>query len=651
MFSTELEETLRDDFEIHLQMIQEQKELKAIARQQVQRAREYDKQKLREEYEKEQARINEEEAKAIKEEKERSEKECLIAEGERLRLQAQEEAIKKDRQIQLEKLEKERLQRIEQQQRAEQALKELELKKIQAAELARQHKQSAVRTQIDGMMNKELQDLQSKLPSPEIRTEPVKQTEMLRYPSMETLDETEFQELNKWQRLYYQRKEQALTDKLTLAESVYFSREGQVMSLEQAQLYREEYDTLKQELERRRRICFHKLLLPSKEIPKYPTLPSVRTPPPEMNQEWVNYYLDKQEELQKIQEKRYLAYLSLLVQATSEEEKEHIKAEGLLHEQRAEKLLKKISNGLEKKFKRQQTTPNEEPKTKRRESTENDYLELERTLSTPEVLEVTKQRLEEMIRSSSQTQEKTNNRQQQVVETISQNLQGMGMTKYEPKDESPKERRIHYTKEIGRNGGIERPTSTEARKSQQSAIQTAREFFSSSSTELKRSGKETPIGEPQQDLDWDGLQEQIGRKMPQEDELKAQFNTINDSNKTAIEMKSVEIRTRSPEVQKKEVPRERRQKRRNNVPTMSRPPFTRRYKRKRGDPTGKVYVDAGMYGDEKDDLYGQGECGSEMDIALFDLVCERCRGDHIKLYCPYNSEGDLKQKIPKQGLD
>ena len=413
---------------------------------------------------------------------------------------------------------------------------------------------------------------------------------------METLDETEFQELNKWQRLYYQRKEQALTDKLTLAESVYFSREGQQMSLEQAQLCREEYDILKQELERRRRICFHKLLLPSKKIPKYPTLPSVRAPPPEMNQEWVNYYLDRQEELQEIQEKRYLAYLSLLAQATSEEEKEHIKAEDLLHEQRAEKLLKKINNALEKKLKRQQTTPNEEPRTKRRGSTENDYLELERTLSTPEVLEVTKQRLEKMIRSSSQTQEKTNTGQRQVAETISQNLQRMGMTKYEPKDESPKERRIQYTKEIGKNGGIERPTSTEARKSQQSAIQTAREFFSSSSTELKKSGKETPIGEPQQDLDWDGLQEQIGRKMPHEDESRAQLNTINGSNKTTIEMKSAEIRTRSPEVQKKEVPRKQRQTRRNNVPTMPRPPFTRRYKRKRGDPTGKVYVDAKCMG-------------------------------------------------------
>ena len=49
-------------------------------------------------------------------------------------------------------------------------------------------------------------------------------------------------------------------------------------------------------------------------------------------------------------------------------------------------------------------------------------------------------------------------------------------------------------------------------------------------------------------------------------------------------------------------------------------PYTRRYKKKRGDPTGKVYVDVGMYGDEKDDVYARGECGSEMDVALFDLV-------------------------------
>ena len=426
VFPKEVEETLKDDFEIHLQMIREQKELEAIARQQAQQAQEYDQQKLREEYEREQARMNEEEAKAIKEEQERSERERLIIEGERLRLQAQEETIKKNRQIELERQEREHIQRVEQQQKAERALKELELKKNQAAELARQHKQSVVRTQINSMMNKEIQNLRSKLPSPEIGTELIKQTEMLRYPSMETLDETEFQELNKWQRLYYQRKEQALTEKLALAESIYFTREGQEMSLEQAQLYRDEYDVLKRELERRRRICFHKLLLPSKEIPKYPTLPSVRTPPSEMNQEWVNYYLDRQEELQEVQKKKYFVYLSLLAQATNEEEKEYIKAEGLKHEQKTEELLKKIRNGLGKKLGRQQTTPDNEAEPKRGDSLENDYLKLERTLSTPEVLEVTKQRLEEMIKDSSMTKMKIVGAQRQVAKTISQNLQGDG---------------------------------------------------------------------------------------------------------------------------------------------------------------------------------------------------------------------------------
>ena len=36
---------------------------------------------------------------------------------------------------------------------------------------------------------------------------------------------------------------------------------------------------------------------------------------------------------------------------------------------------------------------------------------------------------------------------------------------------------IKYSKEIGRYGGIERPTSTEARQSQKSAVQAAENFF------------------------------------------------------------------------------------------------------------------------------------------------------------------------------
>ena len=408
---------------------------------------------------------------------------------------------------------------------------------------------------------------------------------------------------------------------------------------------------VKKELERKRKLCFHRLLLPSKEIPTYPILPSVRTSPSELSQEWVNYYLDKQEELQEIQKNRYFVYLSLLAQATNEEEKEHIKEEGLKHEQQTDELLNKIKNGLRKKFGRQQMTPVEGAEARKGDSPENDYLELERTLSTPEVLEVTKQRLEEMIKDSSQTGMKTVSMQRRVVETISHNLQGMGMTRYEPGSESPKERRIKYTKEIGRNGGIERPTSTEARKSQRSAIQTAREFFNGSSAKPKRSGEETPIGEPQQDLDWDGLQESIGKVTPPGREQRSQPVTIKSSNKTATEVKSTESSIRTPKAQREGKSRKESQVKRSGVSTMPRPPYTRSYKRKRGDPTGKIYVDVGMYGDEKDDTYAKGECGSELDVALFELVCERCRGDHIRLYCPYNSEGNLKQKIPKRNHD
>ena len=94
---------------------------------------------------------------------------------------------------------------------------------------------------------------------------------------------------------------------------------------------------------------------------------------------------------------------------------------------------------------------------------------------------------------------------------IKQNLVQMGMTAYEPEERKfqnkskkgkdletsaplplPQRKKIErvnvkpigentipyqYSKEIGRNGGIERPTSTEARESQDSAIQTAKDFF------------------------------------------------------------------------------------------------------------------------------------------------------------------------------
>ena len=118
-----------------------------------------------------------------------------------------------------------------------------------------------------------------------------------KYPSAETLEKCETREFNRGQRMYYQEKELILTEKLALAENAYFTRESLDMTLEQAQLNRLEYDDMKRDLEGKRKYCFQMLLLPDQEIPKYPTPPSVKTPPSELNEEQVNYYLDKSEEL------------------------------------------------------------------------------------------------------------------------------------------------------------------------------------------------------------------------------------------------------------------------------------------------------------------------------------------------------------------
>ena len=137
--------------------------------------------------------------------------------------------------------------------------------------------------------------------------------------------------------------------------------------------------------------------------------------------------------------------------------------------------------------------PRSAPQTSResKEPPEGDYLDLERTLSTPQVLEVTKQRLEELIKQTSETKDNLNKEQQVVDENIKQNLESMGMTRHGPSEKviegedkaerkkvsppalmTPQPQRervtrthvrpigensipIRYSKELGRNRGIE----------------------------------------------------------------------------------------------------------------------------------------------------------------------------------------------------
>ena len=193
---------------------------------------------------------------------------------------------------------------MEQHRKAEFAMKELEEKERQTAELAKKVQEKEMGTKVDSLMEGELQNLRSIVLSPEILANQTNKQANLditsvipKYPSAETLDKCNTRELNRRQRMYYQGKELILTEKLALAENAYFTRESLDMTLEQVQLNCLEYDDMKRDLEGKRKYCFQMLLLPDQEILKYPTPPSVKTPLSELDEEQVNYYLDKSEEL------------------------------------------------------------------------------------------------------------------------------------------------------------------------------------------------------------------------------------------------------------------------------------------------------------------------------------------------------------------
>ena len=326
---------------------------------------------------------------------------------------------------------------------------------------------------------------------------------------------------------------------------------------------------MKRDLEEKRKYCFQMLLLPDQEIPKYPTPPSVKTPSSELDEEQVNYYLDKSEELQQVETIRYHVYLTRLAQAINEEEKEQCQIEGQAHEHLINKLQEKVRIALEEAIRKPRSAPQTSRESK--EPPEGDYLDLERTLSTPQVLEVTKQRLEELIKQTSETKDNLTQEQQIVDENIKQNLESMGMTRHGPskkiiEGEDKTERKkvsplalmmpqpqrervtrtyvrpigensipIRYSKELGRNGGIEQPTSTEARRSQNSALQVAKEFLNGNEYKSKKPEIETPVGEPQQELDWDGLQEPLREPHSQPKELGYQTTR---STKTTPELRT-----------------------------------------------------------------------------------------------------------------
>ena len=85
------------------------------------------------------------------------------------------------------------------------------------------------------------------------------------------------------------------------------------------------------------------------------------------------------------------------------------------------------------------------------------------------------------------------------------------------------------------------------------------------------------------------------------------------------------------------------------VATLPWPTSPKIYKRKIGDPSGKLYSDEAIYRDEKDDMFAKGMPNSD-ELDLFDTICEWCKGDHLVIYCPYKQEGSpIRRPTPSKG--
>ena len=139
--------------------------------------------------------------------------------------------------------------------------------------------------------------------------------------------------------------------------------------------------------------------------------------------------------MRQIETIRYHIYLTHLTQAVNEGEKEQCQLEGLAHVQHINKSQEKVRIALDEAVKKSKSVPKASRESK--EPLEGHYLDLE---STPQVLEVTKQRLEELIKQTSETKDNLIKEQQVVDENIKQNLESMGMVRHGPKEDTIEEK-------------------------------------------------------------------------------------------------------------------------------------------------------------------------------------------------------------------
>ena len=395
-----------------------------------------------------------------------------------------------------------------------------------------------------------------------------------------------------------------------------------------------------------------------------------------MTDEEFDYYYEMEKKLRRWDSRASEAYLDRLKDVETPEEKEQIYKEQERYVAWSNAIQAKIRYAYEIK-----DSPKESPKKgsdkeqSPEERLENEYLDLEQPDNVPAVHRISRHELDLMFGTGMTPTSNMPSPQKIMDERIPEVLKESRVTspisnesKKKKKEllleEKPLPQRekvkktyvspiggntipIKYSKEIGRYGGIERPTSTEARQSQKNAVQAAENFFGKQENTSRKERSTSLNGVPVEELAWDYHDRSIQVPTTKSEKVAPDVvvgiqKGMNTQDRTDISpskgdrsygrRKFTSLRP-FKEVVKRQV------KQVHGVATLPWPTSPKIYKRKTGDPTGKICSDEAIYGDEKDDLFAKAAPCSSEEVDLFDTVCEWCKGGHLVIYCPYKQEG------------
>ena len=559
--SPALQEYLDHEHQLHLQMIEEQKQLEDLRKQKIQDQLEERRRKLEEqeiaqqrdweehqqkEREKKMNEIEQQcllelEQRAIQADLEKARREKLEAEQRKAELEAQVKAIEEEKLKEEQRICQEDRERKCQQQEAERILKELDERRKRIAAVASHHE--------DVIIDGEIDQMKEELFGPDGQLDEAKMGfagHLSRYPSREYLAEGQQGNLTRRERKYYEEKERVILTIISITDSTYYERRMYQRNETQAQNFQLEYQSILAELKRQLAVCQRILKLPNAPIPNYPSPVSVRTPSVELEKEEIEYYLDKFEESQKRDQHATQIHVRRLEEVEESEQQKLCYLPRAEYERRSKLQRQRINYAVSEKGKKPRppkipVTPPQSPKSKKKVTPEPDYLPLvpiRREHQTPEPSRDSPSKGKEPIpiplgmsieKQTPPRHTPPDVRRKLLIEgpkepVTNTSQKGIQVQKqvvpYKPAwpDKGPNRVLVEplggntipikYSKGVGRNGGIERLTSTEAQNSQDSAVETVKQFFHNGSPKSERVPSDHSGS--QEELVWD-YNDGIGR--------------------------------------------------------------------------------------------------------------------------------------------